>query len=72
MDYMKDDPNSKTELETCQTTSKIAAPMHSDHLTVETFDIGDDGSDSIKQKDNESSEKVTPAKQPKQKLGKKH
>ena len=71
MDYMKDNPNAKTELETCQTTPNIAVSMHRDHSTVKTSDKGDDGSDAIKQKDNEPPEKATPAKTAKTKIRKK-
>ena len=71
-DYMvnvEDDPNSKTEYETDQTTSNIAVPSHIDHLTATTMDINYDRSDPPKQKDIESTEKVTPATTAKTELG---
>ena len=61
MDYMEDNRNSKTELEIGKAASNIAVSTHSDHLTNKTMDTSDNGSDSPKQKDIETSEKVTPA-----------
>ena len=55
MDYMEDNHNSKTKLEIGKSASSIAVSTLSDHLTNKTMDISDNGSDSPKQKDIETS-----------------
>ena len=57
MDYMQENRNEESDLET---TLTIAITTHRDHSTAETTDKGYDGSNAMKQKENEPPENVTP------------
>ena len=58
MDYMKENPNEETDLET---TQKIAITTHRDHSTAKTTEKGYDRLDAMKQKENEPPENATPS-----------